>query len=167
MCYSKGIRKMERNREKSQGGSVANSSKKPINPGGIYLAKKQDPFLPRTREVFFLLFWIHETDKFIYYYVNFQLPYTRSHCGFDTLDLDLDIVIDEQFAWKWKDVDEYQAGINEGGITDEWVRGIEQSKNEVLERIRKHSHPMDGHWLQWCPDKKWKPPKLPDDWKIL
>lgn len=122
-------------------------------------------FLEPDKYYCFCLFWSHESGKFQCYYVNFQIPYTRSHCGFDTLDLDLDIVIDEQYEWKWKDVDEYQAGIREGGIKEEWVKGIEQSKHEVLDRITKRSCPMDGSWLQWHPDTTWTPPRLPNDWK--
>lgn len=41
------------------------------------------------------------------------MPYRRSHCGFDTFDLDLDIVINPQHEWHWKGVDDYQQG-NQG-----------------------------------------------------
>lgn len=124
-------------------------------------------FLEPDKYYSFCLFWHHESDKFNCYYVNFQLPYTRSRCGFDTLDLDLDIVINENFEWKWKDIDDYQAGINEGGIKEEWVRGIEQSKDEVMKRIERRRYPMDGSWIQWRPDSTWKAPVLPKDWGKL
>jgi protein associated with RNAse G/E len=130
----------------------------------------------RNRILFFIepekfysicMFWHHESDAFNCYYVNFQLPYKRSRLGFETLDLDLDIVIDENYEWKWKDVDEYQAGIREGGIKDDWVRGIEQSKEEVLGIITKRSSPLDGSWLQWRPDPTWELPKLPKGWEKI
>ena len=124
-------------------------------------------FLESGKYYSFDLFWDHESDKFNCYYINFQTPYKRSHCGFDTLDLDLDIVIDELNNWKWKDADEYQAGIREGGIKEEWVEGIEKSKEEVIERINKHIYPMDGSWVNWRPDLTWKPPTLPDDWQNI
>jgi hypothetical protein len=113
------------------------------------------------------LFWDGASDQFQGYYINFQLPYHRSHCGFDTLDLDLDIVIDPQYHWEWKDVDEYQDGIREGGIQAEWVKGIEQSYEEVFERIRLRSYPLDGSWLQWRPDPHWALPDLPDGWQVV
>ena len=113
------------------------------------------------------LFWDHEADQFSCYYINFQLPYRRSHCGFDTLDLDLDIVIDPQYNWKWKDEKDYQDGIREGGIVDEWVKGIEQSQAEVLGRINKQSYPLDGSWLEWRPDPTWVPPELPERWRVV
>jgi hypothetical protein len=113
------------------------------------------------------LFWDHASGQFICYYINFQLPYYRSHCGFDTLDLDLDIVIDPQYNWEWKDEDEYQAGIREGGIQQEWVRRIEKSQGEVFDRINKRTYPFDGSWLQWQPIPTWLPPKLPERWQVV
>ena len=113
------------------------------------------------------LFWDHEVDQFRCYYINFQLPYRRSHCGFDTLDLDLDIVIDPQYHWEWKDEDEYQDGIREGGIRAEWVKGIEQSQGEVFDRIKQRQYPLDGSWVQWRPDPAWSPPELPERWQIV
>lgn len=47
--------------------------------------------------------WDHETDQFKCFYINFQLPCKRSVVGFDTLDLDLDIVIRPEYDWHWKD----------------------------------------------------------------
>jgi protein associated with RNAse G/E len=111
------------------------------------------------------LFWEHASDEFRCYYINFQLPYKRSHCGFDTLDLDLDIVIDPQYHWEWKDEEDYQDGIREGGILEEWVKGIEQSQEEVIDRIDQRRYPLDGSWVKWRPDLNWIPPKLPKSWK--
>jgi hypothetical protein len=111
--------------------------------------------------------WHHETDQFSGYYVNFQLPYRRSHCGFDTLDLDLDMVIDPQLTWRWKDEEAYHEGIREGGIQETWVKGIEDSQPEILARIRNRSYPLDGSWLRWRPVPAWNPPRLPDRWVEL
>jgi len=124
-------------------------------------------FLEPEKFYSIFLFWDHESDQFGCYYINFQLPYRRSHCGFDTLDLDLDIVIDPQYKWKWKDLDHYQAGIQEGGIQDEWVSGIEESKSEVIERINNREYPLDGSWLKWRPEITWKPPALPNNWEKI
>jgi hypothetical protein len=111
--------------------------------------------------------WDHASDQFSCYYINFQLPYRRSHCGFDTLDLDLDIVIDPQFHWEWKDEDEYQEGIREGGIQEAWVKGIEKDQADVFDRINKRSYPLDGSWLPWRPDPTWAAPKLPEGWEAV
>lgn len=36
-----------------------------------------------------ILFWDHQSNEFLCYYINFQLPFLRSQYGVDTLDLDL------------------------------------------------------------------------------
>jgi hypothetical protein len=113
------------------------------------------------------LFWEHAADRFDGYYVNFQVPYRRSPCGFDSLDLDLDIVIEPDYQWTWKDENDYQAGIREGGIREEWVRGVEDSKAEVIDRIQRRAHPFDGAWLSWRPDPGWAAPELPKGWNTI
>jgi hypothetical protein len=59
------------------------------------------------------------------YYVNFQVPYVRSRLGFDTYDLELDLVVEPNWTWRWKDRASYEEGIAKGGITDDWKRGVD------------------------------------------
>jgi len=109
-------------------------------------------------------FWNHESNEFLCYYVNFQQPFKRSHCGVDTLDLDLDIIIKSDFSYKWKDEDDYQKAIDHGIIFPEWVQGIEDAKKDVFDKLQRRAYPFDGAWLSWMPDPNWLPPKLPANW---
>lgn len=111
-----------------------------------------------------LLFWKHDTDEFLGYYVNFQLPFKRAHCGIDSLDLDLDLVIRPDLSFYWKDVEDYQRAIAHGLITPEWMQSIEESKPEIFEKLEKRQYPFDGTWLDWRPDPTWAPPSLPENW---
>lgn len=111
-----------------------------------------------------MLFWNHERNEFLGYYVNFQLPFKRSECGIDTLDLDLDIDLEPNLTYHWKDEEDYQLAIDNGCILPEWVKGIDAAKPEILERIEKHRYPFDGSWLDWEPDPNWSLPKLPEGW---
>jgi protein associated with RNAse G/E len=111
-----------------------------------------------------MLFWNHEHNEFLGYYVNFQLPFKTSHCGIDSLDLELDIDIEPDLSFRWKDEDDYQKAIEKDVIRPEWVQGIERSKSEVLERLEKRRYPFDGSWLDWIPDPTWSPPRLPEHW---
>jgi protein associated with RNAse G/E len=111
--------------------------------------------------------WEQGTGAFACYYINFQLPLTRSHCGFDTLDLELDIVAATGGEWQWKDVDDYQEAIQEGGILPEWVSGIERDQPEIFTRLAASEHPFDRSWLDWRPDPAWLPPALPAYWDQL
>jgi protein associated with RNAse G/E len=111
--------------------------------------------------------WEQASEEFLCYYINFQTPFTRSPWGFDTLDLDLDILVDLDNKWEWKDRDDYQNGIQSGGITPEYVREIERAQKEVFSRIEDRLYPLDGTWLEWRPDPNWPKTKLPIDWDVV
>ncbi|HET7144947.1 MAG TPA: DUF402 domain-containing protein [Anaerolineales bacterium] len=135
---------------------------------------KLEKFTWHTNRLLFLIepekyystiyFWDHESNEFLCYYINFQLPFKRNHYSIDSLDLDLDIVIHPDFSFEWKDVDDYQKGIRTGIILPEWENEIDKSKREVLERLEKREYPFDNSWLSWRPDPAWSTPKLPKDW---
>ena len=111
--------------------------------------------------------WEQASEEFQCYYINFQTPFTRSHCGFDTLDLDLDILVDLDNKWERKDVDNYQSGIKTGGITSAWVTEIERAQEEVFARIENRLYPLDRTWLDWRPDPNWPKTKLPANWHVI
>jgi len=111
-----------------------------------------------------ILFWDHASNEFVCYYINFQLPFRRHTCGIDTLDLDLDLVINPDLSYEWKDVDEYQKAIENGIISQDEILGIEAARQEILEKLEKRQYPFDGSWLDWLPDPHWSPPRLPENW---
>lgn len=110
-------------------------------------------------------YYLWQTDKnhFLCYYINFQLPFRRNEIGFDTLDLELDIVIEPTYEWHWKDADDYPRGIECGILRKEWTQRIDAAKPEIFDWIEKRQYPFDGAWLDWMPDKSWSPPKLPEN----
>ena len=111
-----------------------------------------------------MYFWNDASNEFLCYYINFQEPFQRSHCGIDTLDLDLDLIINPDFSYEWKDIEDYRTAIEKGIIFPEWTREIETAKQEILERLGKRQYPYDGSWLNWTPDPSWSPPSLPENW---
>lgn len=111
-----------------------------------------------------IYFWHHESNEFLCYYINFQLPFRRKPYSIDTLDLDLDMVINPDFSFEWKDEDDYDKGIETGVILTEWVDEIETAKIEVLDRLEKREYPLDNFWLNWRPDPGWSTPTLPNGW---
>jgi protein associated with RNAse G/E len=108
--------------------------------------------------------WNAASNEFVSYYINFQLPIQRTQLGFDTLDLDLDMVIEDSHTWQWKDMNEYERGIHTGGIQPDWVKNIEQAQQEVFTRIKERAYPLDASWLNWRPDPAWDLPRLPENW---
>ena len=111
-----------------------------------------------------MLFWNHTSHEFLGYYVNFQLPFKKSHCGIDSLDLDLDIEVDPDLRFRWKDEDDYRQAIEAGAMLPEWAQEIKIAIPEVLARLGKRRYPFDGSWLDWMPDLAWTPPTLPENW---
>ncbi len=111
-----------------------------------------------------ILFWNHESNEFLCYYINFQLPFQRHHCVLDTLDLDVDLIINPDFSYEWKDVEDYQKAIENEIIFPEWIEGIETAKPEIFEKLERRQYPYDGSWLNWAPNPDWSPPKLPKNW---
>jgi hypothetical protein len=108
--------------------------------------------------------WEHASGIFQCYYINFQLPFERTPLGFDTFDLELDLVIAPDCRWEWKDVAEYQTGIEKGVLRPEWVQGIKHAKQDVFARLEQRLYPLNGEWLHWQPDPQWVTPRLPDGW---
>jgi len=111
-----------------------------------------------------ILFWEHASDKFLYYYINFQVPFQRGDYSADTLDLELDLIINPDFSTEWKDKDDYQKAIDHGLISTEWMQCIQSAQPEILDKLEARQYPFDGTWLDWTPDPNWAAPKLPKDW---
>lgn len=111
-----------------------------------------------------ILFWNHETNEFLCYYINFQIPFQRRYDNVDTLDLELDLIINPDGRTKWKDEEDYLLAIDRGLISSKWMNGIEDTKQEIFERIEEQKYPFDGSWLNWRPDPSWEAPKLPENW---
>lgn len=114
------------------------------------------------------LIWNDESNKFICWYVNFELPLTRNSIGFDTLDLEIDLVVKPDLSFEWKDGEEYADGVNRGIITADQVQQIELAKVEVLDKIANKEYPFNDHTLiDWRPPKSWEPPQLIEGWDIV
>jgi hypothetical protein len=167
-AYPEGYWRWKGNKDYSQGTRWQEAQNSPIiHREFAWHSNRLLMFLEPGKYYGCFMFWDQTSDQFTCYYINYQLPFQRCHCGFDTLDLDLDIVIDPQYRWEWKDEDDYRDGIQYGGIKAEWVEGIEQSQVEVLDRITNRRYPIDGSWLQWRPNPAWTIPTLPEDWQVV
>jgi len=113
------------------------------------------------------LIWNQASGELDCHYVNFQTPFLCSEAGFDFFDLELDMVINSDFTWKWKDIEEYQDGIRAGCIKPKWVRGIEHAQQQVFALLEKRAYPFDGTWLGWEPSDRHAPAHLPHAWEFV
>ena len=104
------------------------------------------------------LIWNHASDEFMCYYVNFQLPFTRSRSGFDTYDLELDIKVDASGKWKLKDKCAFQEGARMGVIRKPWVDAIDREQEAVIAAIERRDYPFDDYWRDYVVNPLWTPP---------
>jgi len=96
------------------------------------------------------------------WYVNFELPYRRTHIGIDTLDLLLDLVVEPDLAgYTWKDEDEYAHGRRLGLIDDALHAQVDAARQQVLALIQGRQGPFARDWSGWQRDPGWPTPALP------
>jgi hypothetical protein len=108
------------------------------------------------------LLWEAETGDFAGWYVNIQEPLRRSALGFDTDDLVLDIWVEPDGTWRWKDEDELEEAVELGRFTQAQADEIRAEGERVLVEP-----PWPTGWEDWRPDPSWSLPRLPDRWHVV
>jgi len=98
------------------------------------------------------------------WYVNLQLPFRRNERGFETMDLVLDILVDPDRTWRWKDEDELETWVARGVVDPELAARIREEGLEVAGRAERGEPPFSEPWPEWQPDPTWKLPVLPEGW---
>jgi hypothetical protein len=101
------------------------------------------------------------------WYVNLEEPWRESPFGFDTTDHLLDVWIDPDRSWRWKDEDELAEAVELGLFTPAKADAIRAEGERAIERIEAWSTPFDEGWETWRPDPDWPLPELPDGWDAL
>lgn len=107
------------------------------------------------------LFW-DESWAFLCWYVNLQAPLVRSALGFDTTDWALDVVVDPDGSWQWKDEDDF-AQAQELGVFDAHEAASIRVEGERVVAER----PWPTGWEDWRPPPEWTPPTLPQGWDVV
>lgn len=97
------------------------------------------------------------------WYVNLEEPMRRSGAGFDTRDLQLDLVVMPDHTWAWKDEREFDEMRELGLIDGEEARAVREEGEAVIAEVERG----DAWWLEWkdwAPDPSWPIPVLPEGW---
>jgi hypothetical protein len=98
-------------------------------------------------------------EELLYWYVNLEEPWRRTALGFDTRDHALDIVVDPDGAWRWKDEDHLEQATANGRFTREQALAIRaEGERVIIER------PWPTGWEDWVAPADWQPPALPEGW---
>ena len=105
--------------------------------------------------------WESAKQRFLGWYVNFELPARTTPGSLTSKDLVLDLWVDPDGSWRWKDRDDYDAAIVEG-ILDPSIRGsIDAEVAQILRDLESRSGPFDSRWCAFHLDPTWPVPELP------
>lgn len=104
--------------------------------------------------------WIaDDADAPWHWYVNFQEPFCRRPRAILATDLMLDIVVDAQRRWEWKDEPEFATLETAGLIGAATARSVRADATAVIRAIETGAAPFDSR-SAWAPDPDWPAPEL-------
>jgi Protein of unknown function (DUF402) len=98
------------------------------------------------------------------WYLNIQEPFRRSSLGFDTQDLELDIVVAPDGGWRFKDDEQLEGWIERGRWTAAEVEAIRAEGSRLAAKLEAGERWWDEAWASWTPDPSWPTPSLPAGW---
>lgn len=96
--------------------------------------------------------------------VNMQSELTRTRFGFDLWDHQLDIDVDPDRTWRWKDDEELELTVELGRMTREEADRVRRVGQAAVRDIESNAWPFDAGYESWTPDASWELPTLPPDW---
>ena len=107
-----------------------------------------------TLELFWDVRW-----KFLGWYVNLQAPLVIRGDKFDTTDWALDVWVEPNGEWRWKDEDEFARAQELGVLDADAAARVRAAGERVIAE-----KPWPTGWENWRPPQSWQPLPLPDDW---
>jgi hypothetical protein len=111
------------------------------------------------------VFWEGPQRELAAWYVNIQEPFRRSSIGFDTQDLELDLVIEPDGSWSFKDDEQMDAWIERGRWTPDEVAAIRAEGERVAADLDAGRRWWSDEWASWEPDPAWTLPHVPEGWE--
>ena len=112
-------------------------------------------------------FWTGEDRAFTAWYLNLQTAFLRTSLGYDTQDLELDVIVFPDRSWVVKDRDMLDVRMDEGRFTPALHARILEIGDELTTRLEQEGPWWDLEWAGWEPDTTWVDAALPDGWDGL
>jgi hypothetical protein len=101
------------------------------------------------------LYWSAEEWTFHGWYVHLQTPYRRTPAGFEKRDQALDILVDVEHQWTWKDEHHIALLADSGYLSADEVSQIWREAELATRRIDAWEPPFCDGWETWRPDDAW------------
>jgi hypothetical protein len=96
------------------------------------------------------------------WYVNLQAPLRVTGSHFDTTDWVLDVVVDRDGTWHWKDEDELVKAVSLDVFDEAGAAEVRREGERVIA-----ARPWPTGWEEWRPPADWSPLGLPADWRVV
>jgi hypothetical protein len=106
-------------------------------------------------------FWDEEWG-FLVWYVNLQAPLVVRGGCFDTTDWALDVWVEPDGRWEWKDEDHFAAAVRRGFLDEATAADVRAEAERVIA-----ARPWPTGWEDWRPPPEWGPVPLPEDWHVV
>jgi hypothetical protein len=97
--------------------------------------------------------------RFVGWYVNLQSPPAATSLGYDTCDLALDVEVEPDGTWRWKDEDDFAEAQTLGVLDQAGAAAVRAEGERVIAQ-----KPWPTGWEHWRPDPAWTPLRLPVGW---
>jgi hypothetical protein len=101
------------------------------------------------------VFWHGAEREFSSWYLNLQEPFRRTDHGYDTQDLELDLILHPDGRIEWKDDDLLDLRVEEGRFTQDQAREIRAEGHRLEAELATRGHWWDSWWALWEPDPAW------------
>ena len=75
----------------------------------------------------------------------------------------LDLVVEPDGTWRWKDEDELAETVEVGRFTREQAAAVRAEGERAVEAIEARGWPFGEGWEDWAPDPGWPLPQLPKE----
>jgi predicted RNA-binding protein associated with RNAse of E/G family len=101
------------------------------------------------------VFWHGEEREFTSWYLNLQEPFRRTATGYDTQDLELDLILYPDGRIEWKDDELLDVRVEEGRFTQDQAGEIRTEGRRLEAELAARGHWWDAWWALWEPDPVW------------
>lgn len=121
----------------------------------------------RSHEWFVVsLFWHDGDDTFLGWYVDILEPLRHTPVGFDTRDLILNVVIEPDRRWRWKDEDELVWCAENRLLAPYDAESIGRVAERAVNVLEAGDPLFTDEWIAWRPDPMWPISAAPEGWNV-
>ena len=102
--------------------------------------------------------WDGPERRFVCWYLNLQTAFVRTATGYDTQDLELDLVVDPDGSHQVKDAEVLDDRVAEGRYPAELVTWTRAYGDDLIRRLERDGPWWDRSWAGWTPPPAWPRP---------